>query len=60
MRVCRECGEEALAPYAAFLEEDYLVEHWVCMKCYNREEYYYNRETQEYEDAARKEHNSDG
>ena len=44
MRVCRECGEEALAPYAAFLEEDYLVEHWVCMKCYNREEYYYNRD----------------
>lgn len=50
VKVCPHCGEETLIPYSVVPEQNYFVEHWVCTKCYNRKEFYYNRETKKYDD----------
>lgn len=46
---CKYCGELTMKPYSVLpIGEDYFREDWVCVKCYGRVEYHYDRNHQRY------------
>lgn len=47
-KICHHCGELSMHPYTIFEEGNFFIEHCVCTKCYNRVEFVYYRNLQEY------------